>query len=161
MLALQNACKHISQLVSILTLKSSQHCLDITPVNYVADAIVSISLSDHTKPHANAKAFNIANPHPPSYADIGAAMKACGCSLHASTYAEWRAKLLDTKLTPLEPLLSFFPEHELALHTPEWDLRHTRGALAGQITCPRVDVALMSVYLQSLAGRGLVHKRTE
>lgn len=132
-----------------------QHHLDITAVDYVADAIATISLE---APRKHQGPFNITNPQPPTYAAIGEAMRKCGYELAALPYHAWRAKLIDAKSTPLEPLLSFFPELQLALHTPLYDVRNTSAAMQAVRACPALGSALMRTYLTSLAARKLIHQ---
>ena len=90
--------------------------LDMTPVDYITDAIIRISTVPVTH-----RVFHLVNPLPLSYSQIGEALNACLLEqskkpLVLIAYPVWRKKLLDSLVEQppetehlLAPLLNYFP----------------------------------------------------
>jgi thioester reductase-like protein len=102
-------CKMIKTWVGLGTAPKLDTQMNMVPVDYVARAIVRLSLREGSL----GKRFHLANPHPASVNDMVAWIEAFGYPLERVPYDEWRAELLNPTrslrrddLYSLAPLLS-------------------------------------------------------
>ncbi len=80
--------------------------MDMTPVDYVAGAIAALVLEPTT-----GATYHLANVEQSlSFAAVGRAMAAAGCSVRPASYAEFRDALSRAKGSRLHALSAFFPE---------------------------------------------------
>lgn len=133
------------------------HRLDMTPVDFVAEAIVALS----REPATIGQTYHLVNlEQSPSYRALGAAMRAAGVPVEPADYPTFRAALLAAARAggnALTPLLSYFPAAGFGLAMGPWPSARTRAALeALGVRCPPIDDALIARYVASLRERGLI-----
>ena len=86
-----------------------------------------------------------------TYRALGAAMTSAGHPVTPTSYAEFRAAVVDAPGSPLRPLGAYFPEGGFGLHMGPWPCAATQKRLAElQVVCPAVDARLIAVYLAGL-----------
>lgn len=136
--------------------------LHLTPVDFVADAIVHIAFQQASVGHA----FNIINHRLMKLERIPALALKAGYLIERIPYDEWCERL--TACTPDENVLRvlscLFTDRRLAgeslierfgEHQAEFDTENTDMFLSGSgIVCPPVDEELMRVYLGHFASCG-------
>ncbi len=132
--------------------------LDMTPVDYVARAIVQITLGAGD-PCGN---FHYFNPHTLPTHDAILAMQEAGFPVREVEYTQWRGALL-TALSngtgnALEPFAGLFPEQWPSNENPTYfDCSATEATVAPLGTfCPPADRALLVRYLRFLQMRGFL-----
>ena len=137
--------------------------LDVTPVDYVARAIVHLALREESL----GRAFHYPNPQPADWDEVFEVVRGMGYPLRMLPYPTWKRELLaadhrgeDNALLPFLPLLdddmeSWTPEQGPSEHTevrPQpWrhDGTNTEQGLAGSgITCPPLDAELVHTYMR-------------
>jgi len=136
--------------------------LHLTPVDFVADAIVHIAFQQASVGHA----FNLLNHKLMKLENIPALSLKAGYPVERISYEEWCERL--TACSPdenvLRVLACLFTDKKLAgeglverfgEHQAEFDTSNTDMLLSGSgITCPPVDEALMAVYLKHFESCG-------
>ena len=138
---------------------------DVTPVDYVAKAIVELSL----KPESAGGNFHLTNPNPMLTRELIEWMQQSHLGIEALPYEEWRERLLalgekmgtnDMQLlTDVLGTRAFAEDDATAVH-PRFDTSQTLALLAGSnITCPRADARLFDVYLSYLRRSAMVPAR--
>ncbi len=127
--------------------------IDMTPVDFVADAIAALVA---TRPRGGeatrtAPVYVLANTdQSPSYAALGRAMAKAGARLAPATYPSFRAALLGAPSSRLHPLTAFFPE-TFSLGMGPWPCARTLAALDGTgVVRPRIDEAIIARVLAAL-----------
>jgi len=121
--------------------------LDMTPVDYVARAIVRLS----QRPSSYGCTFDLTNPRPVSLRRLLRLLSTRGYRLRPTPYARWRdsvvaADPLMAAVLPLRP-------PPLPARTP--DTRATRRALrAAGMASPRIDAGLLARYVAALVPEG-------
>lgn len=132
--------------------------LDMTPVDYVARAIVQIMLGAG-EPCGN---YHYFNPHTLPTHDAILAMQEAGFPVREVEYTQWRGALL-TALSngignALEPFAGLFPEQWPSNENPTYfDCSATESTVAPLGTsCPPADRALLVRYLRFLQMRGFL-----
>jgi thioester reductase-like protein len=134
---------------------------DVTPVDYVARALVDLSL----QPDLIGRTFHLTNPNPLQTRQFAEWMNSQGLGVKAVSYVDWREKLLalaeQNGSNRIRMLVNILAPSDLAdgsmtaLH-PRFDCRHTLQSLAGAgIACPPADPALFATYLRYLQVEGL------
>lgn len=134
----------------------SEDRLEMTPVDYVSQAIVALS----RQKESFGKAFHLHNPASISTGDLVACVNEAGYPVRQVTYAEWRAALEraaeQAGENPLIPFLSLFPQRITEEQASQgesqprvvFDRANTLRGLAGtSITCPPADTRLIATYL--------------
>jgi thioester reductase-like protein len=130
----------------------------LTPVDYVAAAMVRLSLGQH---HGG-RTYHLINPASPDFGDLLDLTAACGYPVRVVNEEEWEAVLTGSSLSlqdnPIAAYLMFIPRDVLSLLLREKSARFCRNALddlAGSgITCPPVDRELMQLYLAHFVRSG-------
>jgi thioester reductase-like protein len=133
--------------------------VDMTPVDYVAEAIVALSQD----PQSIGKAFHLVND-PVQWHDVVQWIKASGYQLELLPHETWRRRVLSDpgfSSSPLYELVSLYPElpESARLSVPElrFDTTRTAAALARfGVSCARSDQRLMETYLRFAVQGGRV-----
>lgn len=124
-------------------------CIDICPVDYVAGAIVRISLHDECFHHSN---FNVVNPAPIPYLQIFEIVESFGFDLSHVPYNSWRTRLFqsfekDAESNALYSVASQFTDTWMKnLHGPVYDSKNVQKVIGDDFACPDVR-KLMFLYL--------------
>lgn len=129
--------------------------MDVAPVDYVAAAIVRLSLS----PSELGRAFHFPNPKPASWREVYDAVRAYGYPLRTAI-----RKGADNALAPFAPLLDAAAEGAAEdASTAEqqrelrFDDRNTRAGLEGSgIACPPLDAGLLTLWLDAFVRSGFL-----
>ncbi len=149
------------QLGSVPTLIADEQ-LELTPVDYVSQAIVAIS----RRKASLGQAFHLFNPNTISIRELVAATNAFGYPVQQMPYDVWVNELehlaegdTDNVLAPLAPLFPKVGHERQQAQVPKraLDRRNAVNALAGTpISCPPADSKLISTYLSYLVQSGFV-----
>ena len=130
--------------------------LHLTPVDYVADALVYISFQSDCCGHA----FNLLNHRLMPLRQMTALMKKAGYPMELLPYEEWCRRLTETTSDEnvLRILSCLFTDQRTAgesmierfgVHQANFSTANTDRLLGGSgITCPPVDAALLRSYLR-------------
>ena len=132
---------------------------DVTPVDYVARALVELSLRNE----ALGGTFHLTNPEPLQTREFAEWMNDLGLGVDAVSYDLWRRQLLDfaeqTDSNEIRPLVEILAPRALgddsatAVH-PRFNCDRAAALLSNaDILCPPADTALFSTYLQYLRAR--------
>lgn len=126
--------------------------LDMTPVDYVADAIIGLA-----RQGADGRTHHLANISGSlTYGALGRALVAAGVACEPADYPRFRAALFDGPANALRALAAYFPAEGFALGMGPWPDGHTRRALAELgVVCPVIDDATVARYVASLRSRGV------
>ncbi len=141
--------------------------LDVTPVDYVASAIVHLSLEAGS---AN-RLFQLPHPSPPTYRRVYEMIRAYGYPLEPLPFRDWIDRVVETARVDSGNALSAFigvaenydklAEKATAegedgrLKDIVFDGTNTRNGLAGSgIACPDLDEELIAIYLDSFVRTG-------
>jgi len=125
---------------------------DITPVDYVSQAVVYLS----NQQESLGKIFHLLNPQPIPISQIVDFMRAFGYAIKQVAYDDWRTDLSSlTKNTPEHPLSSLlvtflesFSEEQLQVLQLKYGCQNTLDALKGSpISCPPPNAKLIHTYL--------------
>ena len=135
--------------------------LDVTPVDYVARAIVHLSL----QPENLAGLFQLPHPNPPEFREVYEMIHAHGYPISGLPYQEWVERLFEIARVDKDNALSVFAgvaenfagfakQAEVEGHDMDarkeilFDGTQTRRALEGTgIVCPPLDASLIGTYL--------------
>lgn len=132
--------------------------LDMTPVDYVARAIVQITLGAGDA----CGNYHYFNPNTLSTHDAVVAMQEAGFPVREVEYPQWRCAMLAALSSgignALEPFAGLFPEHWPSTPNPTFfDCSATEATVAPLGTiCPPADRTLLIRYLRFLQTRGLL-----
>ncbi len=143
--------------------------LDVAPVDYVARAIVHLSLRESSQ----GQAFQFANPRPMPWRQLFEVAEGMGYGLRHLPFPEWRRELGeaadsggDNALIPFLPLFAEAPvgeggelagDGEHNVPSVRYDDRNTREALRGSpVKCPTLDAALVRTYLDFFIADGFL-----
>ena len=142
--------------------------VDMTPVDYIAKAIVYLSQQEKSK--SLNQIFHLSNPQPINSEKLFEWISNEGYPLQKMSSQQWQVKLNNLSEistdNPLYPLIPFFIDKEKNIpkninlsdssdssnssHSPE-NFKNTLNQLAGtSITCPVVDDKLLSTYFSWL-----------
>ena len=150
----------IKGLIQLETAPNLDQMINMTPVDYVSQAIIHIS----RQAQSLGKAFHLLNPHPLHFSQLIQKIHALGYPLQQITYNEWKAQLLSLDVAQenaLYPLLSLFPKdgyrkQPVFLETSSFmsqafDYQNTLNSLNDtSIVCPPVDSKLLNTYFSFL-----------
>jgi phthiocerol/phenolphthiocerol synthesis type-I polyketide synthase E len=138
------------------------YTLDVAPVDYVAAAIVRLSL----QPGCLERTFHFPNPRPLPWREVFDFARAYGYPMRRVSFADWQAELqaairkgADNALAPFAPLLG---EEDAAANAeqPEelrWDDRNTRAGLEGSgLACPPLDAGLLTTWFDHFVRSGFL-----
>lgn len=146
--------------------------LDVTPVDFVARAVVYLALHGE---RSHGRRFGFANPRPMPYAEIFAVATEMGYSMKPLDYSRWRQDLLhvaeaggDNALVPFLPLFEELPDlpssrepapltESRTIPSMLYDDSNLKAALEGSdIRCPPLDVALVKTYMDFFIASGFI-----
>ena len=146
--------------------------LDVTPVDFVARAIVHLVLRGE---RSAGRRFGFANPRPMPYGEVFAVAERMGYLVRRLDYRRWRRQLLrvaetggENALVPFLPLFPELPEpppdkevaplaEGQAIPSMLYDDRNLRAALDGSgIRCPTLDEGLVRTYLRYFIDSGFL-----
>jgi amino acid adenylation domain-containing protein/thioester reductase-like protein len=147
--------------------------LDVTPVNYVAAAIVHLSL----QPERIGGTFHFPNPRPLPWDEVYDFARAYGYTIQTVPFEEWDARLAaalgagagdaENALAPFAPLIAWGragarsasgPPTQIP-REPRFDDRRTRAGLEGSgIVCPPLGEDLLRTLFDWLVGTGFLPK---
>ena len=129
--------------------------MDMTPVDYVAKAIVALSMRRENL----GRTFHLTNPNPLDHRHLVHWMQRGSIGIRPVPYDQWRSELLAlTARTPIEALQTLvqtmvpdaanYNGVAPPLH-PKYDCRETLSALTDlDVRCAEVDDRLLGVYLE-------------
>lgn len=130
--------------------------LDAAPADYVARAIVHLA----AQPQTLGGVYHLSNPDPTPWREIYASLGALGHPLEQVSYTTWLSMLASPEGNPeLRPYLAYFKARDQAwkLRQPRFDCANTLAALAdADIACPRLDTALLGLYLDYFRKVGFI-----
>lgn len=138
-----------------------RNSMDMTPVNYVAAAMVYLSRQQESV----GKVFHLLNPTPIHWSDIFDMVIAEGYPVQKLPFNDW-VEAVEEKADPeknvLYPLLPFFhinfARRMLGIadsHYYQLGTASTQAALSSSgLTCPHIDRALIHVFLKQLVASG-------
>jgi thioester reductase-like protein len=130
--------------------------VDMTPVDYVSQAIVHLSKQKELV----GKAFHLVNPHPIPWNQLFDFIRSLGYSLERIPHKQWNFELLklveNSTENALHPLVSLFSDEAVSLQTIKilsicFDSQKAIDGLVGSsISCPPVDEKLLNTYFSYL-----------
>lgn len=138
-----------------------RNAMDMTPVNYVASAMVYLS----RKPESIGRVFHLLNPHPIHWRDIFDSVANAGYPVQHLPFHQWVQaieEVADPDHNPLYPLMPFFhiqfARRMLGIddsHFRALGSHYTQTALAGSgYTCPPVDDEMVRTFLAGFVETG-------
>ncbi len=155
-------CRFIKSLIQLKAAPDLEISVDMTPVDYVSEAIAAISL----KPIALGKVFHIVTPYPSKLSEIVTALQAKGYAIRPLPYVDWLHQL-NTKPNEMSALAAFTagasPEDQrtclelwLGGHY-KFDCFNVTQALAGEtVRCLPADRQLLNIYLSYFVQSGFI-----
>ena len=156
----------ITGIIQMKCVPRSTYCMQMTPVDYVGEAIACIS----RKPEAIGQAFHIINPRPTSLNHLAAMIRRCGYTLRNIPFVVWRKMLKDAdettnSLVLLECLFEQgteqnpgFLRHFVGKNTT-YDTRNTQLLLNNSgITCPQITTKMVKAYLKYFVKLGVIER---
>ncbi|HEX5759075.1 MAG TPA: thioester reductase domain-containing protein [Thermoanaerobaculia bacterium] len=139
-----------------------EYHLDVTPVDYVASAVVHLSLDARNADGL----FQFPHPSPPTYLEVFEVVRAYGYPLEPLPFPEWVERVVEVArvdsgnaLAPFVGVAEFYDQFaektSTRLKEVVFDGRNTRAGLAGSgIACPALDAALLRRYLDAFVRSG-------
>jgi amino acid adenylation domain-containing protein/thioester reductase-like protein len=140
--------------------------MNLTPVDYVSQAIVQLSLQPQSQ--SPAQIFHLVNPHPISLGELVNYLQAAGYALATVPYQVWQQQLVNWDMkheNALSPFVSEFSDPTTSgestyldvLALQKFDTQHTREGLIGTlIRCPSLDAELITTYLSYFTASGFL-----
>jgi thioester reductase-like protein len=133
--------------------------VDMTPVDYVAGAIVHLSLS----PQSLGKVFHLANQQPIPLNELVDMTRAFGYPIEPIPYDRWRAMLIDVASRSTDsagysllPIL-LLKRAESASGLPRFDCQNALSSLSkSSIVCPPADARLLETYFSYFIHSGFI-----
>ncbi|RAM48827.1 MAG: hypothetical protein C6Y22_25745 [Hapalosiphonaceae cyanobacterium JJU2] len=133
--------------------------VDMTPVDYVAQAIVHLSLQRESF----GKAFHLFNPCPIHWTMLVERIRSFGYPLELVSYDKWRNKLIahakhfpENALYPFLPL--FFGKIPFEKRDPRYDCQNTLDGLASSDIVPYlVNTELLRIYFSYFQNSGFLN----
>ena len=144
-----------------------EYRMDVTPVDYVASAIVHLSLDP-----ANAdRLFQLPHPNPPSYRRVYEMVRSYGYPMEPLPFREWIDRVVEVaRVDPgnaLAPFVGVAENYDKLSEKAQaageggrlkdivFDGTNTRNGLAGSgIVCPELDEELIGRYLEAFIRAG-------
>jgi thioester reductase-like protein len=132
----------------------------LTPVDFVASAIVRLSLTLD----GAGRTYHLINPKAPGFREILELTRACGYPVRIVPEAQWETELSDGGLgvqqNPIAVYQLFIPRQVLSNLVQEQSANFCHNTLQDLhgtgITCPPVDQGRVSLYLQHLSRIGFL-----
>jgi thioester reductase-like protein len=157
------ACRAIRGSIELGVVPDIDPLDSMTPVDYVARAIVRISKSERAFTH---RAFHVIAPQYVLWRDLFDLMRRRGYALDVVPYREWRKRLStapDNALAPLLPIFPVPPEEGDDGSGSRWrdvpspNCSAVAAALAGSgVECPPLDTTLWDRYFTFFLGTGYI-----
>jgi hypothetical protein len=132
--------------------------MDMVPVDFVARAIVNLSM----RPESASRVFHLTNPEPIPMNRLIDFMRSFGFAVRRIAYESWKRELLASgdrfERNALYPFGAFIAQYEEGpMSAPRYDCQATIDALRGtSIVCPKMDDDLLSVYFSHFVNTGFV-----
>jgi thioester reductase-like protein len=133
--------------------------IDVTPVDYVAKALVHMAFRGHPL----GRAFHLTNPGRRHMSEALEFLRSQGYRFEEVAFEELRDRLVhantfgDNALFPYQAALEDMDER--SLQVPRYDCRKTLKQLEGSgITCPPVDDNLLGTYMRYLKSIGYLEE---
>jgi len=159
-------CRFLKGCLQLGAFPDLEFDLDMTPVDYVAEALVHLSL----RPDAAGQTFHLANPAPLSYRALLDWLWDFGYPVRRPPYEEWQRELQESvdERNALYPLLPFLTERgtdqELTFlelfstgEQPRFDARNTRRGLEDSpVGCAPADGRLLETYFRQFIRSGFL-----
>jgi thioester reductase-like protein len=154
-------CRLIKGLAQLGSAPDLDLQMSLTPVDYVSQAIVHLSLQSASV----GKAFHLVSPDAVPLPRIVEELQVIGYPMECIDYQQWQARLLKVASSQAEnalsPLLFLFTQWKAgsqqsyletaALVSQGFDAQNTLAGLVGtSITCPRLDSRLLRAYFSYL-----------
>jgi thioester reductase-like protein len=151
-------------MIQMQAIPRTSYCFHMTPVDFVADALVCIS----RKTEALDRKFNLINPKTLPLKELVAHVRACGYPVHYISFPAWKKRLKQSDATQnaMTLLACLF---ERGTETNPGVLRHFVGKdttydmtnttlLLNQsgITCPPIDKKMIDAYLKYFKKLGYI-----
>ena len=155
-------CRMVKGCIQLGCTFDNDMLLDITPVDYVSRAMVTIA-GQGARLGGN---FHLVTPTPVSWLQVVEWIRAYGYPIEIMPYARWREVLLEKSRSAadnsLAPLTSFFRAEMGDEVVPIYDCRNTLGALEGtDVRCPPCDRGLMNRYLNYFVQVGFLQPSSQ
>ena len=144
------------------------YMLDMSPVDYVSQAIVYLSLQKSSK----GKAFHLQHPEPAPLTKLVDWLRLFGFPIQMIPYEQWQSKLVTDVTSAENPLYTLRPfllerwsKEQLTIpdlyaqaRRPHVNCQATLDALAGSsIACPPIDSQLFMTYASYLISSGFIN----
>lgn len=154
--------RFLAGMIQLQTAPQLELAIDMTPVDYLSQAIVYLS----RQAESQGKAFHLVNPNPLTLNNLVHELRQFGYSINQVPYQQWQT-ILNKKWNALSPLAQVITapiwDHQLT-HLEIWlsgnQLFDCQNAIAGlrhsSISCPPIDAKLLKNYLSYLVRLGLV-----
>ncbi|WP_017304217.1 amino acid adenylation domain-containing protein [Spirulina subsalsa] len=150
-------CRLLKGMIQMASAPDVQYLFNITPVDYVSQAIVTLA----QKPSSLNQAFHLINPNPIPFHELVSAINDFGYSVTPISYEEWHNVLLklpgENAIKPLVYLLTQGKENQrfyldIALFgTQNFATTHSQVGLEdASVQCSSVNVSLIKRYLTYL-----------
>lgn len=154
-------------IVSTIQMKAvprANYSFHMTPVDYVAKALVWISRKEEAFGHA----FNLINPTPQPLKSVVGYIRGCGYPIRHIPFPAWRSRIRksnasDNAMVLLECLFEAGNESNPNIlrhfvgRDPVYDMSNTRMLLGrSDITCQPVDQKMMAAYLRYFKAEGYI-----
>jgi amino acid adenylation domain-containing protein/thioester reductase-like protein len=161
-------CRLIKGMIQMGKAPDTDLAIDMTPVDYVSQAIVALSQRQDSKQ----KTFHILNPQPIPLSQLIKEVQAFGYPLDLCPYEQWQADLLkvgqsspENALSPLAAVLMEKITRSQLTRLEIWlaggqlfSCQNTVNGLAGQsIDCPPADTKLIRTYLNYFVQSGFLN----
>jgi thioester reductase-like protein len=157
----------IKSSIQMRSYPTTGHHLDVTPVDYVARAIVHLSL----QPTSLDRLFQLPHPSPPPFREVYRILQTYGYPMEELSWQDWVGQLYEVAKVDKDNALAAFAGvaenlevfgeqaraagHEGALKEIFFDGANTRRGLEGSgIVCPPLDATLLATYLDYFVRAG-------
>ena len=137
--------------------------VDLTPVDYVARAIVALAGS----PGSIGRTFHLMNPRPVAVGEVYRAIRASGHALEEVPFSQWRGVVIQRGAGSADALLAAL-SHLLLVELPDEAAQPQRPPLrigcaetvralqGAAVSCPAVDAAALMKYFEYLGRQGVL-----
>ncbi|MGD1952561.1 MAG: amino acid adenylation domain-containing protein [Leptolyngbyaceae cyanobacterium] len=149
-------CRFLSSIIQLKSVPNLNWAIDMTPVDYVSQAIVNLSL----QPQSFNQAFHLVNPNPYPLSRLVDELRHLGYAVEYTPYDQWQNSIRNhqTALSPLAKIITeVLPGHSLTrlemwlAGTQMFDCQNTLQSLSQtSISCPPIDIRLLEKYMANL-----------
>ncbi|MDZ8034015.1 amino acid adenylation domain-containing protein [Nostoc sp. DedSLP04] len=162
-------CSMIKCCIQLGSVPEITGLVDMTPVNYVSQAIVYLS----QQKESIGEVFHLLNPHPIKLEELIKWVRSYGYPLRLVAYDKWRQELITAAKHSLDAtlysLLPLFPENrfknQISIEESlsqskmtQFDCQNTLDKLANtSIVCPAIDDELLQNYFSYFTHNGFVN----